>query len=54
MKMGFTLAEKCLPQKGGNFQTGEQGWGPLFPASEGAITCPGMTSALVPDTVTPA
>ncbi len=26
----------CLKKKGGNFQTGEQGWVPLFPVSEGA------------------
>ncbi len=25
-----------MPQKGGNFQTGEQGWVPHFPVSEGA------------------
>ncbi len=37
-KKGSFWAEKSMfcHKKGSNFQTGEQGWGPLFPVSEGA------------------
>ncbi len=33
----FKPKSQCFAiKKGGNFQTGEQGWVPLFPMSEGA------------------
>ncbi len=37
-KKGLFSAEKSVfcCKKGGNFQTGEQGWVPFFPVSEGA------------------
>ncbi len=40
----FELKGQCFAAKGGHFQTGEKGWVPLFPVSEGArglldITC---------------
>ncbi len=31
----FSWKVSVLLQKGGHFQTGEQGWVPLFPVSEG-------------------
>ncbi len=34
-KRGRFELKSVLPQKGGHFQTGEQGWVPLFPVSEG-------------------
>ncbi len=39
-KKGLFSAEKSVfcHKKGCNFQTGEQGWVPLFPVSEGAGT----------------
>ncbi len=37
-KRGSFLVEKSMfcSKKEGHFQTGEQGWAPLFPVSEGA------------------
>ncbi len=41
VKNGLFWAEKPVfcRQKGGHFQTGEQGWVPFFPVSEGAGIC---------------
>ncbi len=35
-KGSFGAEKSVLSQKGGHFQTGEQGWVPFFPVSEGA------------------
>ncbi len=44
----FELKSQCLPQKGGNFQTVEQGWVPLFSVSQGAGPSPVVYSCIEP------
>ncbi len=36
----FELKSQCFAEKGGHFQTGEQGWVPFFPVREVASSIP--------------